>query len=451
MTTIASLLAALNAGETTAAGLLDDSLARIRDTAGEGARAFLKVYEETARAEAEAADTKRKAGAPAGPLGGIPVAIKDLFDVSGETTMAGTKVLSENAVASEDAVIVQRLRQAGAVIVGRNNMTELAYSGIGINSHHDTPRNPWDRETGRIPGGSSSGAGVSVADGMVAAAIGTDTAGSVRIPAALNGVTGYKPTAARVDTAGCYPLSRHLDSIGPLAPTVDCCLRVDAVMAGAPLDPPAIDIGGLRLGVPQNVVLGDMDEEVAQAFERTTEALAAAGAGIVDFDFPELDDAVAAQGRWGTFQAAECWANHLDLARARPDDFDPLVYPRMKAGEGMTAADFVLLVQERLRLIAAGNRRTAGFDAVILPTVPLLAPAIQPLIDDFDLYLKNNLLMLRNTGLGNFLDRCGFSIPMQGADEPPMGLMVMGPTGGDRHTAGVALAVEEVVNVTTVA
>ena len=449
---IGALSAAMTAGETTAVDLLDDCLARINDPAGEGSRAFLKVYQDRARAEADAVDKRRAAGVALGPLAGIPVAIKDLFDVAGETTTAGTKILAENPPAAADAVIVSRLRAAGAVIIGKNNMTELAYSGLGINSHYDTPRNPWDRETGRSPGGSSSGAGVSVADGLAVAAIGTDTAGSVRIPAGVNGVTGFKPTASRVPQGGCYPLSKHLDSIGPLAPTVDCCLILDGIMSGDLVpDVAARDLGSLTLGVPQTIVLNDLDEPVAHAFDRAIHALSAAGARIVEFDFPELTEAVEAQGAYGTFQAAEAWALHKELAETRADEFDPLVMARMKAGKDMTATDFIRLVEARAAIIARGNRRTEGFDAAILPSVALVAPAIQPLIDDFDLYVKTNMLMLRNTGLGNFLDRCGFSIPVHAAGEAPVGLMVMGQTGGDYGLMGVAKAVEGIVNVTTAA
>lgn len=452
LTSIAELSAAMARGETSAAALLDQSLARIGDADGEGQRTFLTLYEDRARAEAAAVDARRAAGVALGPLAGIPVAIKDLFDVAGEITMAGTKIFADNPPAAADAVIVRHLREAGAVIVGKTNMTELAYSGIGINSHHDTPRNPWDRETGRIPGGSSSGAGVSVADGMVPAAIGTDTAGSVRIPAAVNGVTGFKPTSRRVPLGGCYPLSAHLDSIGPLAPTVDCCIALDGVMSGAGRHEPAVrDIGSLTLGIPQTLVLNDLDDEVAHAFDRATHALSAAGARIVEFEFPELAAAAEAQGAFGTFQAAEAWANHVDIAEGGGQGLDPLVWARIQPGGKMTAADFIRLVQARERLVPAGNRRTADLDAVIMPTVPLVAPALQPLVDDFDLYVKTNLLMLRNTGLGNFLDRCAFSIPVHGPDEPPVGLMLMGPTGGDLGLMGMARAVEAVVNLTTAA
>ncbi len=452
MKSIATLSAAMAAGETTAVGLLEDSLARIGDPAGEGSRAFLKVYENRALAEAEAVDRRRAAGVALGPLAGIPVAIKDLFDVAGETTTAGTKILAENPPAAADAVIVSRLRAAGAVIVGKNNMTELAYSGLGINSHYGTPRNPWDRATGRSPGGSSSGAGVSVADGLAVAAIGTDTAGSVRIPAGVNGVTGFKPTASRVPQGGCYPLSKHLDSIGPLAPTVGCCVVLDGVMSGDGAHEVAdFAVDTLTLAVPQTIVLDDLDEAVAQAFERSVHALSAAGAQIVEFDFPELAEAVHAQATYGTFQAAEAWAAHKELAETRADEFDPLVMARMKMGKDMTATDFIRLVDMRAEIVIRGNRRTAAYDAVILPSVAITAPAIQPLIDDFDLYVKTNMMMLRNTGLGNFLDRCGFSIPVHAEGEAPVGLMVMGQTGGDHRLMAVAKAVEGIVNLTTAA
>ena len=224
--TLAELRTALDEGRATSLTLTEAALARIADPAGEGARVFTRVYAGQARAAAGAADLLRGAGLARSAIDGLPISIKDLFDVAGETTMAGSVVLADAPPATDTAVIVRRLLAAGAVIVGRTNMTEFAYSGIGINPHYGTPRNPWDRETGRIPGGSSSGAAVSVTDNMAAAAIGTDTGGSVRIPAALCGLTGFKPTARRVPLDGALPLATRLDSIGPIAASVRCCVRV---------------------------------------------------------------------------------------------------------------------------------------------------------------------------------------------------------------------------------
>ncbi|RYF57361.1 MAG: amidase, partial [Comamonadaceae bacterium] len=226
--TLNHLCASLNSGTTTAADLLEQAIARATDPQGEGKRVFIERYDEQARASARVADTLRAAGMRRSPIDGLPISIKDLFDYRGSVTRGGSVVLDDAAPATANAVVVDRLLAAGAVIVGRTNMTEFAYSGLGINPHYDTPRNPWDRATGRIPGGSSSGAAVSVTDGMAAAAIGSDTGGSVRIPSALCGLTGFKPTARRVSMRGVQPLSASLDSIGPLAPSVACCAVLDA-------------------------------------------------------------------------------------------------------------------------------------------------------------------------------------------------------------------------------
>ncbi len=228
----------LRAGETTSLALTEAAIARAEDPDGEGARVFIAHAGGRAHAEAEASDRLRAAGLVPSPIAGLPLSVKDLFDVAGEVTTAGSRTLSNAAAAERDSAVVARLRRAGAVIIGRTNMTEFAYSGIGINPHFGTPSNPWDRATGRIPGGSSSGAAISVTDGMAAAAIGTDTGGSVRIPAAMTGLTGFKPTTGRVPLDGVFPLSRTLDSAGPLAPSVACCAMLDAIMAGLPPEPP---------------------------------------------------------------------------------------------------------------------------------------------------------------------------------------------------------------------
>src|SRR6476661_5295344 len=227
---ILQLAADLAAGRTSSRKLTDEAIARIEDPKGEGSRAFMKVYKQQAIAAADASDAQRKAGLVPGPLAGIPVSIKNLCNVAGETTLAGSKALDDAPPAKADAPVVARLRAAGAVIVGSTNMSEFAFSGVGINPHYGTPGNPWDRK--RIPGGSSSGAAVSAADGQCVVAIGTDTGGSVRIPSALCGLVGFKPTQKRVPLDGAFPLSTTLDSIGPLANSVACCAITDAIMAG---------------------------------------------------------------------------------------------------------------------------------------------------------------------------------------------------------------------------
>src|SRR5438132_3772663 len=287
--TLPTLAADLAAGRTTSRELVETALARIADPEGEGRRVFVKVYDAAARAAADAQDRLRKAGYVASPLAGIPVSIKDLFDVAGEVTLAGSRALDDTPPAEADAPIVARLKAAGAVIIGRTNMTEFAFSGVGINPHYGTPGNPYDRSL--IPGGSSAGAPISVADGMAAVAIGTDTGGSVRIPAALCGLVGFKPTQYRVPRDGATPLSTTLDSVGPIGLSVACCALTDAVMAGEkPGAPGSIGIDGLRLGIPQTVMLDDLEEPVAAAFERAVSRLSRAGARVTELPLKMLGD-----------------------------------------------------------------------------------------------------------------------------------------------------------------
>ena len=442
MKPIQALAADLAAGRTTARALANAAIARIRDTSGEGARAFVHLDEARIRAEADASDALRKAGIVPSPLAGIPVSVKDLLDVKGEVTRAGSIVLKDEKPAAADAEIVRRLRAAGAIVAGRTNMTEFAFSGLGLNPHYGTPSSPWDRKTGRIPGGSSAGAGVAVADGMSAAAIGTDTGGSIRIPAALNGITGFKPTARRVPTTGCFPLSKSLDSIGPLAPTVACCALVDAVLSGGPIEvPEALPLAGLRFAVPQTLVLDEMDDTVAQAFADALTALSQAGVKITEIAFKEFGDIPQINAKGGII-GAEAFAIHRQRVARDGNRYDPRVRVRIERGGQMNVADYIDVLNARTRLIAAADAITAHYDAMLMPSVPRIAPPIAELKASDDAYAKNNVLMLRNTTVGNFLDRCGLSIPCHRAGEAPVGLMVVGETMGDRRLLGIGQAVE---------
>jgi aspartyl-tRNA(Asn)/glutamyl-tRNA(Gln) amidotransferase subunit A len=437
--TILQLAAALGAGRTTSRALVEEATARIADPGGEGARAFIAAYGARAVEAAEAHDRLRRAGYAASPLAGLPVSIKDLFDVAGERTLAGSKALDDAPVAGGDAVIVARLKAAGAVLVGRTNMTEFAFSGVGINPHFGTPGNPRDRA--RIPGGSSSGAAVSVADGMAALAIGTDTGGSVRIPAALCGLVGFKPTQRRVPRDGTVPLSSTLDSIGPIGRSVACCAIADAVLAGEPPTVPlAMPVAGLRLALPQRLVLDGLDATVAAAFKRACTTLSGAGARLVDLPFAELDDYIA-MNQSGGFSAAEAYAWHRTLLERRGAEYDPRVRVRIERGRGMSAAEYVTLVADRAALIARVDAATAGFDALLLPTVPVVAPPVAAFADDRD-FARLNMLILRNPAIFNFLDRCAVSLPIERPGELPVGLMAVGRNGEDRRLLGIALGLE---------
>ncbi|HSU05922.1 MAG TPA: amidase [Acetobacteraceae bacterium] len=445
MRTIQQHAQGLADGTLTSRALVEQCLARIADPGGEGPRAFIKAYTDQSRAMADAMDALRRAGRAPSPYAGIPVSLKDLMDIAGESTPAGSRVLADAAPATAHAPVVQRMLAAGFVPIGRTNMTEFAFSGLGINPHYGTPRSPWDRATGRIPGGSSSGAAVSVSDGMAVVALGTDTGGSCRIPAAFCGIVGYKPTARRVPISGVLPLAPSLDSIGPLAPSVACCAIVDAILAGTePAVPRAAQIGGLRFAVPENYVLEGMDPVVAAAFDRAVSKLSAAGASVVRTRFPEFDQ-IAAVNAKGGLTAAEAYAWHRALLAQCGGEYDPRIRVRIERGAGVSASDYLDVVAARARLIADFDARTAWFDAMVMPTTPILPARIADLDDERE-YNRVNLLTLRNTALGNFFDRCAISLPCHQPGEAPVGLMLMGETMGDTRLFAIAAGVEAAIS-----
>jgi aspartyl-tRNA(Asn)/glutamyl-tRNA(Gln) amidotransferase subunit A len=440
--TIAQTATELAAGRVSSASLVEEALARILDPGGEGARAFVSVQAEAARAAARAMDALRAAGRAPSPWAGIPISVKDLYDQAGEVTGGGSTALADAAPASETAVSVARLERAGFVVLGRTNMSEFAFSGLGVNPHYGTPRSPWDRRTGRLPGGSSSGAAVATADGMGFAGLGSDTGGSCRIPAALCGIVGWKPTARRVPLTGTLPLSFTLDSLGPLARSVACCALIDSLMAGeepwsAGLPLP---VAGMRLGVLQGYVTEGWDRHVTAAFEAALSRLSAAGARIEKLEVPELPE-IPAVNATGGFAASEAWTWHRELIARKREAYDPRILRRILRGERMSAADYISLTQARTRLIEAIAPRTAPFDAVVMPTCPLVPPAITEVEDEAE-YNRINLMLLRNTTVANLLDRCAISIPCHRAGEAPVGLMLMGEQMGDAKLLSVAQAVE---------
>jgi aspartyl-tRNA(Asn)/glutamyl-tRNA(Gln) amidotransferase subunit A len=359
----------------------------------------------------------------------------------GEPTPAGSAVLANAPHATANAPVVQRMLNAGFIAMGRVNMTEFAFSGLGINPHYGTPTSPWDRGSQRIPGGSSSGTAVAIADGMAAAGLGTDTGGSCRIPAAFCGIVGYKPTARRVPIDGVLPLAPSLDSVGPLAPSVACCAAIDAILAGeTPSAPAAMSLSGLRLAVPENLVLDGMDDTVAAAFDRALSVLSAAGARVDRVRFAEWDELPAVNAKGG-FAASEAYAWHRALLAAKGAGYDPNIRVRIARGEQMSAADYIDLVAARARLIVRFDASTRDYDCVVMPTVPIVAPRIDEL-NDQQSYNRINMLILRNTALGNFLDRCSISVPCHRAGEAPVGLMLTGETMGDARLFSIASAVE---------
>ena len=420
---------------------LENALKRIDDPSGEGARVFLTLYPGAAREAADAADQRAREGVSLGPLDGVIVSIKDLFDVAGEPTRAGSTTLADAPPAAKDAPVVERLRKGGAVIVGKTNMSEFAFTGVGANPHYGTPGNRADRA--RVPGGSSSGAAVAVADDMCEISIGTDTGGSTRIPAALCGMVGYKPTKDRIPTEGAFPLSATLDSIGPLARTVEACAKADAVLAGEqyrPLVPaPPAD---LRLGIPQGLPLEELDASVAPSFDAALTRLGGAGASLTDMQFPLFDEMARVQSV-ATIATVEAYRIHREAIAARGDEFDPIVRHRIETGSAVSDADYAKMLEQRRELVGAMDLRLAQVDALVLPTTPIVAPMMEEVSTTKGFNTANRLL-LRNTAIANFFDLCAISLPMGG--DLPTGLMLFGRRGDDRRLFEIAASIERLLS-----
>ena len=448
--TLAQLAADLAASRVSSRELVTGCLARISSVTGEGSRTFLKVYGEQALAIADFYDRMRQQGARLSRYAGIPVSVKDLFDIAGDTTLAGSTVLKGSPAADQDATVVARLKAAGFIVIGRTNMTEFAFSGLGINPHYGTPLNPWDRATGRIPGGSSSGAAVSITDAMAFGALGTDTGGSCRIPAAMCGIVGFKPTASRVPLTGTYPLSGSLDSIGPLANSVACCAALDAILAAqspfeTPPQVPGTDLTGndLRLAVLTHYVTDDLDKAVADGFERALRALKGAGTRLTELALPELGE-LPQINRNGGLSAAESYAHHRARLAKDGSGYDPRVSMRILRGSKQDAADYIELCNIRTSFIERVAKRIQKFDAVLMPTTPITAPTLSDLAPDED-YVRINALVLRNPSIVNFIDGCAISIPCQEPGTAPVGLSLFGLRNTDRELLSAAAAVEVIV------
>jgi aspartyl-tRNA(Asn)/glutamyl-tRNA(Gln) amidotransferase subunit A len=439
--TLSELSHALARSETTSRALTEEALASI---AANGT-AFTRVAAERARAEADHADRLRKLGVAQGELAGIPISVKDLFAVAGEATPAGAAVLRDAALERADAPVVARLRAAGAIVVGRTHMSEFAFTGLGLNPHAPPCTNPAD--PARVPGGSSSGAAVSVVRGQAAMGLGTDTGGSVRIPAAFCGLVGFKPTQKRVTRRGTFPLSESLDSIGPIANSVGCCETVDRILAGDPIGQHAgVPIAGPRFALPTDFVLDDMDATVARAFDRALGALAKAGAKIDRIRIPAFAEIPALFAK-GTIANAEAYAFHVRHAFfGNRDGYDPNVLARIDMGGRMSAADLIDLQKARAQMIGDVAEITAYYDALVLPTTPQVAPRIEEVADK-TAFGRANGLALRNPSLFNFLDRCAISLPMHEVGELPTGLMLVGEHMGDAKLFAVAGEVEASLSV----
>ena len=437
--TIDTLNQQLAHGDTTREKLVAHALEGAASHAA--ASVFTKLYPEASLASARAADAAQAAGIVQPALAGLPFTIKDLYGVAGETTMSGSIVCKGEPVQTQDATVVSRIRASGAAIIGKTNMTEFAFSGIGINPHYGTPVNPTDTQVARIPGGSSSGAAVSVALGLAVAGLGSDTGGSIRIPAAVCGIVGFKSTQSRVPLTGALELSRSLDTVCAMTRSVQDCITVDAVLSGALLPVRRRPLRGMRLAVPQTVVLNGMDAHVSHVFARTLSVLSAAGAQIIDIPLTELAE-IPTFNTPGGLSPIEGYAeHHARLARAQ-DQFDHRVSQRMMLGATVTAQQYIQLLDARRDWIRRVEQTVEGFDAMLSPTIPVVAPVIADLLASDEAFFKANGLLLRNTFTINMLDGCSFSLPCHVPGELPVGLMVSSVHGDDARLAAVALAIE---------
>ncbi|PXW24997.1 amidase [Paraburkholderia caballeronis] len=430
---------ALARGDTTSAALTEAGIAAIDDDLAQRRATYTAADPAAARHAAATSDSLRARGYAPSPLAGVPLSIKDLFDVKGQTTTAGSRVLREAAAAPRDGVAIARLREAGAVLAARTNMSEFAFSGLGTNPHYGTPANPLD--PARLAGGSSSGAAVSVALGHVAGALGTDTGGSLRIPAAFCGLVGFKPTARRVPLDGVLPLATSFDTVGPIARSVDCCALIDAIVSGATLDSAARPLDGLRFGVTPDYVGDDLDATVRVAFERALGLLRDAGATIEYFAFPELAD-TARDTPLAGITAAEAWAWHRPHVARAAADYDPRVLQRLKTGEQRSAADYLDLLAARRRLAHAARMRLAKFDAWLMPTVAIAPPLIVDVERDDARFFALNAKALRNTAVVNFIDGCAISVPCHRDGELPVGLSVCRLALDDARVLSIGRSVE---------
>ncbi|WP_421565296.1 amidase [Ochrobactrum sp. EDr1-4] len=423
---------------------LENILSKLRTRVG-SERVFSTIYAGRATAEASESDERFMAGRVIGPLDGRIISIKDLFDIKDEPTLAGSVIRRTAAVASENAVVVERLRAAGAVIIGKTHMTEFAFTAVGLNPHYGVLANAIDPQ--RVPGGSSSGAAVSVAEGTSEIAIGSDTGGSVRIPAALNGLVGFKPTAKRIPLDGAFPLAPSLDSIGPIARTVADCILADAVMAGeAPVLPAPRALDSLTVGLPEGTMLADMEPDVCDAFKHSLKLLQDAGARVVSFELNDLILELRKAASIGSIAGIEASHIHADTWLKDPDaNVDERVKHTLAKRLKVSEEDYHGLMQIRQSLMTEMDRRLADIDFLVTPTTPIVAPTIASVIDDPVEYDRVEGLLLRNTQIANQFDLCSITLPMP-VTGMPVGLMLTARNGADKELLAAALAVEKLLS-----
>ena len=448
---INDVIAALNTNKITARQLVENCLAAIDDPDGEGQRAFISTYHDRARQQADMVDHARKQGWAVPKFAGIPLSVKDLFDEAGIVTTAGSIVLKDAAPASQDAIVVARLKAAGFIVIGRTNMTEFAFSGLGTNAHYGTPRSPFERDPnnpkiGRVAGGSSSGSAVSISDHMAVATIGSDTGGSTRAPAAFCGIVGFKPTTDRMPGAGIFPLSTSFDAAGPMGTSVDCCAMLDSLMAGKDgnAEPP-FPVKNLRLAIPVGYLFDDLDDHVAQCFAAAIKALSAAGAIIEEMPIAPIE-AMRPSNNTKSIVAAEAYALHRDrLESDAVAQYDPYIAHRLAGGHDISTTDYINMFAARKKVWADVQTMTQHFDALALPTSPALPPTLDTL-DSIAAKTAINARCLRNTSLSNYLDQPTITLPCHGAGTAPVGISLMGPRLHDRRLFAIAAGVEKILN-----
>lgn len=421
---------------------LEQVLVRLEARRGDE-RVFLKIYATEARAAADAADIRSRSGTSLGPLDGVIVSIKDIFDVAGEPTLAASLIRRSAAPAARDALVVERLRRAGAVILGKTNGNEFCFTSDGINPHYGTPGNACDPTL--IPGGSSSGAGVSVAEGTSKIAIGSDTGGSVRIPAALNGVVGFKPTARRIPLDGAFPLSPTLDSIGPLARSVAECAAADAIMAGdTATELIGLPLARVRVGVPRGCLLADIEGPIATRFEIALDLLRRNGAVVSDCAIDDLLAEMRITTRDASIASVEAAEIHADWLRAGVEPVDPRTSGPLRRRLDFPAWAYLRMMRRRSELVAAMDVRLRNVDALVMPTVPIFAPPIDRVLSDERFAEQTETLLLRNTQIVNQFDLTAISLPMK-ILPLPAGLMVVARGGEDRRLLALAASIEKFV------
>ena len=448
---IQDIVSALNRKEITARALVEDCLQAIDEPLGEGNRAFITTYHDRARQNADIVDYSRKMGWSTPKYAGIPLSIKDLFDEAGEVTRAGSLILNNGTPAREDSTVVARLKAAGFIILGRTNMSEFAFSGLGTNPHYGTPRSPFERDpnnsqVGRIAGGSSSGSAIAISDKMTVATIGSDTGGSTRAPAAFCGIVGFKPTSSRMPSKGIFPLSKSFDAAGPIGSSVNCCAIIDNLMAGGlgEFETP-FPVKGLRLAMPVGYLFEDLDDHVASSFEKAIDWLSAAGAHVEELSIESIEE-MRPSNSSKSIVAAEAYALHKDWLES--DDvklYDPFIAHRLSGGQNISVSEYLDMLSFRKKVWEEVQFATRAFDALIMPTTPILPPELASL-NSMDAKTKINAKCLRNTSVTNYLDRPSMTLPCNSLHNPPVGISLIGSRQHDRRLIAIAAGIETELN-----